>query len=243
MEPKTPSSTESVRPVGESLNQVFSRWSQAKRQTDAEMSREELGRARARSLQRIAADLGPRYAPTRANLARFVRYHAAQDQALKRLGDFCGQLRGRTEAGEGLVLYGAVGTGKDHLLAALLYQAADHGFFCRWFSGQDLYGRVRDRMDEGLAEDGLLRELTEPAVLAVSDPTPPAGPLSNFRLEFLGRLIDRRYRALKPTWMTLNALDAADAEAKLSSPVWDRLQESAELVPCFWPSYRERKRP
>jgi hypothetical protein len=56
----------------------------------------------------------------------------------------------------------------------------------------------------------------------------------------LYRVLDRRYREVKPTWVTINAEDADDAKAKLGAPIFDRLKDNAELVPCFWPSFRER---
>jgi hypothetical protein len=56
----------------------------------------------------------------------------------------------------------------------------------------------------------------------------------------LFRLFDNRYRNLKSTWATINALSIEDADEKLSAPVFDRLRDNAELFPCFWPSFRER---
>src|SRR5262245_15360443 len=100
---------------------------------------------------------------------------------------------------------------------------------------------LRDRMGEDRMEAKMFRDLSRPQILAISDPVPPAGELKAWRVECLYRLIDRRYRQLKSTWMTINATSPEDAEQNLSSPVWDRLQELAVLVPCFWPSYRERK--
>lgn len=188
---------------------------------------------------RLGRDMGPRYSEQAASFAGYKMYHAAQKKALASVAEFVEKRLSR-----GLVLYGSVGTGKDHLMAAALYAALNSGVMsARWRTCQDLYGDVRDQMDrrDGGKESELLMELTAPQILALSDPTPPAGPLSPWRLEFLYRLVDRRYHAMKQTWVTINAKDIEDAEAKLSSQVWDRLQHDADVVPCFWPSFRERR--
>lgn len=187
---------------------------------------------------RLAAELGPRYAPSRCRLETFRVYHARQQPVVDRLIRLRGRIGELAASGAGLVLYGPVGTGKDHLLAALLYAACGIGLRCRWLNGQDSYGALRDRMDSGASEEEFFGALANPDVLAISDPIPPVGEPSAWNTAALYRLLDRRYRLLRPTWCALNATSADDADAKLSSPVWDRLREAAELVPCFWPSYR-----
>lgn len=191
-------------------------------------------------LSRLANLLGPRYAPELVRLDRFEVYDKRQAPILERLLELVPKLRELAELGEGLVFFGATGTGKDHLLAAMLYAAAKCGIACSWLNGQDLYGTFRDRMDTGEREEDLIRQLAGPQVLAISDPIPSVGQPSPYNLMQLYRLLDRRYRALKSTWVSMNALSVEDADAKLSAPVFDRLRESAQLFPCFWPSYRER---
>ena len=46
---------------------------------------------------------------------------------------------------------------------------------------------------------------------------------------------------MKPTWLTMNAANEADARDKLTAMIWDRLQDDAEIIPCFWKSYRSLK--
>ena len=57
-----------------------------------------------------------------------------------------------------MVLYGSVGTGKDHLLAALLYHVASAGIPTAWVSGEDLFLKVRDSMDTKEPEDKIMRQ-------------------------------------------------------------------------------------
>jgi hypothetical protein len=40
--------------------------------------------------------------------------------------------------------------------------------------------------------------------------------------------------------MTVMAANPEDIDEQLSAPVFDRLREDAIILPCFWPSYRER---
>jgi DNA replication protein DnaC len=150
-------------------------------------------------------------------------------------------LRELISAGQGVIFYGSVGTGKDHLMAALLYEAARQEVVCRWVNGQEVFGMFRDSIRAHGREDDLLRQLTEPKVLAISDPIPPAGTPTAWNLQLLYRLVDRRYRKLGSTWASPSAASIEDADAKLSAPVFDRLRERAVMPRCFWPSYRERR--
>lgn len=194
----------------------------------------------AKIVDMLVAQLGYRYVPSRCTLESYECYSPGQKETVQRLQVFASQLINRTRRGQGVVLFGSVGTGKDHLMAALLYKAASLGLAGSWLNCQDWYGHMRDGIDKGWAESQEFRRLQAPHILALSDPVPPIGQLKEWRVEMLLRLIDSRYRAYKPTWMTVNVTSAEDAEANLSPQVWDRLQESAELVPCFWQSFRER---
>jgi DNA replication protein DnaC len=209
--------------------------------TDEEIKAREENQRRWELLAVIAKDLGARYSPQRATLERFEIGFPEQAAVKKRLEEILKDLPAMVERGAGIVFFGEVGTGKDHLQAILLYAAARAGISCRRINAQDWYGKMRDRMDAGLNEEEVLSGLCQPQVLAISDPVPPASQLQPFRLELLYRVINRRYEAMRPTWMAMNALSTEQAEQHLGSPVWDRLQDSAELIPCLWPSYRERR--
>jgi DNA replication protein DnaC len=80
--------------------------------------------------------------------------------------------------------------------------------------------------------------MTRPNVLAISDPTPPLGELSDYQRSMLFRVVDRRYRDLRPTWVTINAADSAEAERKIAPNIIDRLAHGALVLRCNWPSYR-----
>ena len=67
---------------------------------------------------------------------------------------------------------------------------------------------------------------------------PPKGDASQYNADVLMRIVDRRYRDCKPTWLTLNVLDGEEAERRLASPIVDRVRHGSLCLECNWPSYR-----
>lgn len=124
-------------------------------------------------------------------------------------------------------------------MASLLRAAIDADLSIAWKNGMDLYGDVRDRMDTNASEASLIRELAKPDILAISDPVPPWGPLSQHQGATLFRIIDRRYRDGKAMMVTINAADSKESEVKVGAAIVDRLKERSMPVFCYWPSYRE----
>ncbi len=193
-----------------------------------------------RCISTLAKQLGDRYTPARTSLAAYRIYDPSGEQAaaLQRVTGFVDRMETMLRETRGLVLYGSVGTGKDYLLAAALYHVAGAGIPAGFVSGEDLYLRVRDSFDTGEREDAILHRLQEPVVLGISDPVGTRGELSDWNARVLARVLDRRYRAMRPTWLTLNATNEDDARKKLTPLIWDRFQDAAEIVPCFWQSFR-----
>jgi DNA replication protein DnaC len=192
----------------------------------------------------LASQLGGRYTPDRAALSQYEVYGGKKQQAaLDAIYRFIADIHLALAHCRGLVLYGSVGTGKDHLIAAVLYEVARAGIPTSWTSGEDLFLAIRDTMDTSETEERILTRYLRPIVLGISDPTSPRGDLGDWDARVLARIIDRRYRAFRPTWITMNATSRDDARNRLTSLIWDRMQDQAELIPCFWPSFRERSKP
>jgi DNA replication protein DnaC len=142
-------------------------------------------------------------------------------------------------AGRGIVLFGPSGTGKDHLLTALAKLAIDEaGFSVKWCNGMDLCGGFRDAMDNHLPESSLISSFVSPDILYVSDPVPPFGTLKEFQVAQLFRIVDGRYRRLRPTWMTINVAKRDEANDRLAVQIVDRLSDGALTALCNWPSHR-----
>lgn len=242
-EPNTPTTQNSTPILQSSLAKSFSRLRPATPDQAEEMSKHEQARAERDKLLAVDAlerSMGKRYSERATDLGNYQIYHAEQKNVLVRIKDFLDDLEAHVQLGHGLMFFGPVGTGKDHLLAACLYVAVRHGMTCHRVNGQDFYGSFRDAMDGKVSESDVLRPLIEPQILAISDPIPPIGEPTAWNTMQLYRLLDRRYCNTKPTWVSLNAPSPAEAEAKLSSPVFDRLRHGAEIIKCFWPSFRQR---
>lgn len=148
------------------------------------------------------------------------------------------------KAGGNVLFFGPPGTGKDHLMMALLRAAIlNLGLEVRWCNGQDVAGEFRDAIDSETPESRVIRRYTEATILAISDPVPPKGDASNYAANMLYRIIGTRDRNNRGTWVTMNVANSEDANMALSAPVFDRLRDNAVTVFCNWPSYRAANKP
>lgn len=172
-------------------------------------------------------------------------YQDTQREVLAAFESYCGEMRKNTGEGVGLTLFGPKGTGKDFLLGIALRQAVlDHGMFARWFNGMDLYVQMRAGMSNSgdVSEAYLIQQLSTVPVLAISDPLPPFGNLTEFQAATLFAILDARYRAKFPTWMTINVLNRTDAASRMGSQIIDRIAHRSMRLFCNWGSYREFER-
>lgn len=200
-------------------------------------SREEMSK-RAATWREFTRDIGKRYAD-----CRFENYAAtceAQSSAVRRVSGYATEWPAECQAGHGMLLFGPSGTGKDHLAVAAAFVAVrEHGATALWIDGQRLFERMRDSIDSETREQDVIREFTTPQILMISDPLPQAGSVKDFQQSALWRIVDRRYRDMRPTWVTLNVKDEAEAQARMGVQLVDRLTDGALCIHCNWPSYRK----
>lgn len=193
---------------------------------------------RARVWRDIELAIGHRYANARLN--KLERYDPKQEKAFEALRYFAESMPDQIGTGGGLILYGTPGTGKDHALSALLSAAVNaHGYTAMFRDGMALFAEVRRAIGNN-SEDDLRRDLCTPQILAISDPIPPVGELTDYQSAFIRDIIDRRYRRCLSTWITSN-LGKAGLETSLTLPVFERLRENATVVFFDWESYRTRQ--
>jgi DNA replication protein DnaC len=192
-------------------------------------------------LRDLCLDLGERYCD--ASFSNYEIYNTQQAEVVAKLVAFSDDMRSRIRDGSGLLMRGKVGTGKDHLMAALLKLAiVRHRFSVLWFDGQKLFAMARQAIQRQ-DEEEFRRWLARPQILALSDPQPPKGDLSEYQMAMVRDIIDRRYRRGLSTWLTTNIGTRDTAIEALTEPVIDRLREGSLQVQCNWESHRERSKP
>ncbi len=134
--------------------------------------------------------------------ATFDAYKPAtqeQAQALQKSKEFVHKWPG----GRGLVLSGPVGTGKTHLLAAMLKTLCiERGVRAAYVEISLLYSTIRRGFQEGKSGGEIIGPLSKIELLAIDELGKGRG--SAFELETLDELIARRYNAGKTTLFATN---------------------------------------
>lgn len=141
--------------------------------------------------------------------------------------------------GRNLIFCGPPGTGKDHLMVALLKSAiVESHHTVRWCNGQRLFSEFRDLFDSKQSEESFIGGYSRPGVLAISDPAPPKGEVREHAAHMLYQIVDERYRRNQGVWMTINVINVSEARTVLGEPICSRLMHNAEVVFCNWPDFR-----
>jgi DNA replication protein DnaC len=183
----------------------------------------------------LVRDAGQRYRD--CTLENFDARRGEQRAVVAALREYIAE-----DSPDGVILFGPVGTGKDHLAFAICRAAIKAGQSVRWVNGQNWFGMVRDAMDTSKSEASLIAELARPEILCLSDPLPPVGALTQHQATMLYRLVDARYSRGVPTICTLNVADDAEADVRMGAATWDRLCHDAWKLHCNWPTYRKPAR-
>lgn len=190
-------------------------------------------------LERFLAQLGPRHRD--ATLENFDPPNDWAMLALKAIREYAANLRERIDQGQGVVLYGPAGTGKDHLLIALGKLAAASGLGVKRVCGPELFRLMRDAMAAG-EESAKIDSLKYWPVLILSDPLPPIGVLTPYQASILYELVDWRWTRGLVTWASLNVASSQEADERLGAAIVDRLQDGAWVIACRWSSHRKANR-
>lgn len=196
-----------------------------------------------RKWELLSQRIGERYA--KCKLSEFVYADDAevktrQAEAIGKLERYQEDMPNLVNFGQGIVLFGPAGTGKDHCMAAMMRKACWHNLNVEWRNGMDLYADRRDAISREVPERDLIRDLVATDVLAISDPIPPWGNLTEGQAEFLFRVVDGRYRQRKPIWVTANFAEGKEAESRIGKQVVDRLRDGSLALFFDWPSFRKR---
>lgn len=187
--------------------------------------------------ERMVRIVGERYAD-----CGFTNYHVGEDsyavkrQAAKDLAiKYAKSIIEQRSAGRNLLLVGSVGTGKDHLAAAVVRTIVGNGLSVAYARGSVLASEMLAVMHgTPLAEKYATRDF-----LAVSDIEPRGdAEISNFFQTAILDLVDERYRAKLPTIITSNIETRAAMNLAIGKRTMDRLCEDAVIIKMCWNSYR-----
>ena len=164
-------------------------------------------------------------------------------EAVTGIRDYAEHLEEWLEEGMGLVLYGAVGTGKTHLAVGLCKLACGLGIEALFLTMSQLLNRLKatynNQGNGSKQEIEVLNELTNVSLLVLDDLG--AENPSAWARDRIYDLVNRRYLAGRPLIVTTNHGPQALAEA-LSERAVSRLWGTSLRVRLQGNDYRERIR-
>lgn len=183
--------------------------------------------------------VGRRYAG--CTLENYCASTGPQTLALESLRAYAKAIREHVVSGYGVTLFGSCGTGKDHLAIALCREAIEAGVRSVWVDAEAQFAELRAsfRDDARKDEREVFRSLETVPVLALSDPIPQSGELTEYQSRAIRRVIGARYANLLPTILTLNVATGDEAKQRLGVAVYDRIRGSSLAIHCNWPSHRQ----
>jgi DNA replication protein DnaC len=190
----------------------------------------------------IDQNVGRRYAGCSFdNFQTGPKEQAKKTAALEACVEYALNFRDHFEAGRSLVLVGPKGTGKDHLLTATIRRIARN--FGKpgkvmFRDGLKLFSEFRAAFNTETTEQAIVERYISPALLAISDPLPPRGTLSEHEQRMALRIIDGRYRESRPLALTINAVNRQEISDRMGVQACDRIFDCAVVVRCVWESYR-----
>lgn len=225
------------------FNEVAQQALNRKRQNVQEIADAEHRAACERAWKEVERQIGRRYLQCRVDNFTIQpgEFGQRQQAVVDDLRNYGLAMETAVPAGKNLILFGPPGTGKDHLAVGLTWRACSLGFTVRWVRGCDLFSEARDGIDQQTRERDFVEQFTKPDVLVISDPVPVYGELTRSQALLLYQIIDRRYRDLKPVWLTLNVASGQEASQRIGEQTMDRLSDGGMVIACEWPSYRRRK--
>lgn len=212
----------------------------------AREKREFESRERAMTRDGILRKFGMRSLPRRLAAARFSNFELldGSETAYRHAVEFAELFRDGTT--EGLMLWGEPGNGKSHLMAAVTNELLGHGYAVVFMSVPDLLARIRGTFDNGSreTEKDLIQMLLEADLLILDDVgaenITKKDDGTSWVQDVLFRIIDGRYKALKPTCYTSN-LYYEDLGQRLGDRILDRILGETLIIENKAKSYRNRQ--
>jgi len=186
-------------------------------------------------------------------LAAYRAYSPAQQRALLRARRFVDEFVPGAAGQRALLFCGPPGTGKTHLLAAMLRElAAKKAVRGRYEEFFLLLSDIRDGFSRGLSSREWLEPLRQVDVLAI-DEIGKGGKNREFEQGVLDEIISVRYNAGRPTLLATNyprpgtvgwefradGQSAENLEARVGPRIYSRLHEMCDLIDVLGDDQRE----
>ncbi len=186
-------------------------------------------------------------------LAGYRAYSPSQQRALLRARRFVDEFVPGAAGQRALLFCGPPGTGKTHLLCAMLRElAARKGVRGRYEEFFLLLSDIRDGFSRGLSSREWLEPLRQVDVLAI-DEIGKGGKNREFEQGVLDEVLSVRYNAGRPTLLATNyprpgTVDwefkadgqaAENLEQRLGPRIYSRLHEMCDLLDVSGPDQRE----
>src|SRR5581483_2060696 len=186
-------------------------------------------------------------------LSGYRAYSPAQQRALLRARRFVDEFVPGAAGQRALLFCGPPGTGKTHLLAAMLRElAAKKGVRGRYEEFFLLLSDIRDGFSRGLSSREWLEPLRQVDVLAI-DEIGKGGKNREFEQGILDEVLSVRYNAGRPTLLATNyprpgtvewefkadGQAAENLEQRLGPRIYSRLHEMCGLIDVLGPDQRE----
>lgn len=191
-------------------------------------------------------DRGKRYENCRSS--NFIIDNDKQRKAVEQLKAYASEMKENLAAGKNVVLFGPSGTGKDHLITALVGAAVgtinDERCSLCYSDGPSLFAAVRAEIGDNSLDirDSIVYKFQTCWLVVLSDLVPPAAKLTDFQSDVVYRIVEHRYSSMLPMFLTINVRNRAELDAALGVAVSDRIIDDALTISCDWPSYRKSTR-
>lgn len=174
-----------------------------------------------------------------ATFDTFLTKDQAQASALLTCSDYAVTFPAKYQAGQCLLMLGNIGTGKTHLASSIVQQVIrDHRAQAVIVPASGIFRAVKSTMSRApkFTEEDVLEELGGFDLLVIDEVGASRG--SDWEVQLLHEVIDRRYQAVRPTIVVSNLI-TSDLKDYIGERAMDRLRQGGgDLIGFTWASVR-----